>query len=320
MYLKVAVLLVVILGAGCVEARSESSSRYQSSEVDVGSPSTSSKLCEAFISRPSTRKLDYVEDFHGCPIYTDNLAFDVEAVKGIDSSKLAHLRQLSEERARHEVNIAVAVERLGFLERPDVQRSVLRFVGNLYLKENRELVSVSDEEVRVAFRDRYDEFQIPEYRLGRHVLYGVESDAPEEDVELAYTKIDSLRRELVGEGASLDSGSFAEVAAGNSQDSETSWQGGLLAGTGLKGEHLKIDPALARALFDLSGPGQISPPIRTEHGWHIIQFVRAVEGKERELEDVDEIVRNDLEKAKLEEVVSKVMAKAGMADADRGQK
>jgi peptidyl-prolyl cis-trans isomerase D len=94
----------------------------------------------------------------------------------------------------------------------------------------------------------------------RHILVRVDSNAPEDQVAAAKTKIEGYLTEI------KNGADFGEVAKKSSEDVGSAEQGGLLEPFA-QGEMVQAfsDSAFATPL------GQISDPVRTEFGWHIIK-------------------------------------------------
>lgn len=94
-----------------------------------------------------------------------------------------------------------------------------------------------------------------------HIMVMSPQNATEEQAAAAKEKIDELYDEL------RDGADFAEVAKEHSEDSGSAAKGGELPwfGTG------RMIPKFEQAAFALTEDGQISEPIRTAYGWHIIK-------------------------------------------------
>lgn len=101
----------------------------------------------------------------------------------------------------------------------------------------------------------------------RHILIRVDKDASEDKVNETKSKIESLRKEIA---AGAD---FGETAKKNSEDVGSNEQGGSLEPFA-RGE--MVD-AFSDAAFTLN-IGELSQPVRTDFGWHIIKL-EAKQGK-----------------------------------------
>jgi peptidyl-prolyl cis-trans isomerase D len=130
-------------------------------------------------------------------------------------------------------------------------------------------VAVSDDELKQVYEQRIAEFQTPEERRARHILIMVDSDASDEEKAGAEAKASDIYRQLQAEP-----GRFAELARANSGDPGSAEQGGDL-GFFQRGFMVK---EFEDAAFALS-KGEISAPVRTQFGFHIIRIdeIKAVE-------------------------------------------
>jgi parvulin-like peptidyl-prolyl isomerase len=120
-------------------------------------------------------------------------------------------------------------------------------------------VTVTDQEIRT----RYDRDKETEYKKGpasraKYIVF--ETKPSEEDYQAVKISIDQLRQQAVG-GAD-----FAQLAIANSEDPGSGQNGGSLGVFG-KGQMV---PEFEAAAFALR-PGQISQPVKTSFGWHIIK-------------------------------------------------
>lgn len=110
----------------------------------------------------------------------------------------------------------------------------------------------------------------------RHLLIKVAKDAPEDQVQAARRKIEDIQKQLAG-GAD-----FAELAKQFSEDTSNKAQGGDLGWFG----HGRMVAEFDQAAFALK-ENQISDPVRTQFGFHLIQLVerRTVDTFKQEIED-----------------------------------
>lgn len=99
----------------------------------------------------------------------------------------------------------------------------------------------------------------------QHIMKFVPSSPMDRDAEArAKAQIDSLYKIAVG--GTVD---FGELARENSDDRQSANRGGML----MWFSHSQILPEFADASFALANKGDISAPVRTRAGWHIIRLV-----------------------------------------------
>ena len=142
----------------------------------------------------------------------------------------------------------------------------------------RSKIEDSEAEVEEYFRENQDDFNIPEEIDVRHILVETEKEAEE---------VLALLR--AGED-------FAELAKEHSQDPGSADKGGALGFNG-RGSFVKEFEDAAFAL----PVGEYSEPVKTEHGYHIIEVLERKEAKEVEFADVKEQVKEALIEEKVRE-------------------
>lgn len=138
-------------------------------------------------------------------------------------------------------------------------------------------ITVTEQEVRDVYNDNVESFVSQESRTTRHILLSTGGSSKDAD---QLNKAEKLAAELK---AGAD---FAELAKANSQDPGSANQGGLLGDIELG----QMVPEFEEAAFGLA-EGQISEPIKTQFGYHIIE-VQKINGSEPQS---FEQVRFDLE-------------------------
>lgn len=130
---------------------------------------------------------------------------------------------------------------------------VLNDLYGLTLQEFKELVRTQ------MVRDQLDKDVIGRVTAS-HILIRVDQNAPAEQIDAAKAKIDGIKTEIAN---GLD---FAEAAKKYSEDTGSAEQGGALEPFTI-GEMV---PEFSEAAF-ATPVGQISDPIKSEFGWHIIK-------------------------------------------------
>ena len=144
-------------------------------------------------------------------------------------------------------------------------------------------LDVTEDELREYYDNHLNQYNREEQRRASHLLIEVPSDADEATAKAARDLIMELRLKIDG-GAD-----FAELAKKYSQDPGSSSSGGDLGvvSPGLMGEEFdRVLSALKK--------GEISDPVRTEFGWHLVQVTDLVPGEARPFDEVRALVDHDL--------------------------
>src|SRR5713226_6483125 len=128
-------------------------------------------------------------------------------------------------------------------------------------KEVRGKVNISPDEVKAYYDAHPEEFSVGKetFKLAQ-ILIAVPANATPAQVEAARVKADSIHKQLV------DGADFGKLARQYSDDDSKS-QGGEL-GDFSRGD---IVDAIQNAIDHMKG-GEISEPIRTDHGFHIVKL------------------------------------------------
>ena len=161
--------------------------------------------------------------------------------------------------------------RLGLTE--DDARQQIRdvIIQEKLFKEVTKDVKVTDADVKAYYEKNKAQFSQPASRQVRHIL--VKSRA----------KADLLYAQL------QDGADFAELAKMHSEDKGTAVQGGKYPA--VKGQSV---PEFDKVAFSLER-GEISKPVKTQFGWHIIQAIgRIKREKATPLSDVESSIRQQL--------------------------
>jgi len=161
----------------------------------------------------------------------------------------------------------------------DIEKSMQTNLVLEKLLEKR--ISITDEEMKAYFEENKDSFAEEEKVKASHILVEDEKTAKELVEKLAAGK------------------DFAELAKEYSTDEASSESGGDLGLFG-RGEMVQ---EFEDAVFALE-IGELSEPVKTEHGYHIIKLVEKQEAKAAVFEDVKDEIKSTLFDAKVEEEYS----------------
>jgi peptidyl-prolyl cis-trans isomerase D len=146
-----------------------------------------------------------------------------------------------------------------------------------------ESIDVSEEEVAQRYEAEILDFVSEEQRRGAHILVAFDEDASEEQALAKITRIEE--RLKAGED-------FAELAKAESSDTASAADGGDL-GFSAKGVYVA---GFEEALFALN-EGELSQPIKTEFGYHLIKLLGVQRNEPPTLEEkyssLVEDIKND---------------------------
>ena len=147
-------------------------------------------------------------------------------------------------------------------------------------------VKVDSEDVKNYYESHKAEFEGKQERQASHILIAVEPGAGAEEKKKARARADDLVRQLKQSPAH-----FAEFAKQHSQDPGSAANGGDLGFFG-RGTMPK---AFEQAVFALK-PGEITGPVETEYGYHIIRLTQVKGGETRSFEDVRAQIETELKR------------------------
>ncbi len=137
----------------------------------------------------------------------------------------------------------------------------------LSLSQLEAAISPDEESLRAAYDADPTRFRTAEERRARHILVAVDASRGDADARL---RADEVTRRLAA------GGDFALLAAEYSDDPGSASRGGDL---GFAGRGTYVD-AFEAALFSLQ-TSEISPPVKTEFGYHLIELQEVRAGSER---------------------------------------
>jgi peptidyl-prolyl cis-trans isomerase D len=145
------------------------------------------------------------------------------------------------------------------------------------IKQN---IDVSEEDIEARYQENLASYTSPEFRGASHILIASSDEA--EDAE-ALAKINAIRgRILAGE-------SFTELAGELSEDPVSAADGGSLGEVG-RGDMV---PTFESALYSLT-LDELSEPVKTAFGWHLIQLNSIVGGEVQSYDSVKSALADEI--------------------------
>jgi len=179
-------------------------------------------------------------------------------------------------------------QQMGYLKR----RVLRELYFNKTLKD-----TIKEDEAKKIYSDRVAQLKPQEEIAASHILVDSEDKAKE------------LRAKIA---AGAD---FAQVAKENSTDTGSKDQGGVLGYFG----HGQMVPEFEAAAFKLE-KGQISEPVHTSFGWHIIKVDDRRKKEPPSYEAVKETIMNSLVVRKAQDAATEMRGKAQIEYVDAGIK
>jgi peptidyl-prolyl cis-trans isomerase C len=161
----------------------------------------------------------------------------------------------------------------------------MTLVSTLLKSEVEEKSEITDTEVRDFYEEHKETFKLGEEVNAKHILVDTQEEA--EDI---------LKKILKDED-------FDELAKNFSKDHTTAVKGGDLGFFG-RG---RMVPEFENIAFSLK-PGEVSDPVKTQFGYHIIKVIEKKEGKQREFEEVKPIVERRLKVEKQKDIFENYMS------------
>ena len=157
----------------------------------------------------------------------------------------------------------------------------------------KESILVSDADVEARYRDNLASYSAPEYRDASHILIEINDET---DEATALATISDIRQRIVnGED-------FAALAAEFSNDPLSAEAGGSLGEVG-RGDMV---PSFETALFALE-TGELSEPVKTGFGWHLIRVDSISGGDVQSLEslraDLADEIKTEMAEVQIYELV-----------------
>ncbi len=144
-------------------------------------------------------------------------------------------------------------------------------------------VSVTADDVAVYYDEHIEEFKVEESIEARHILFKVEADAEQGVIDAARKRAEDVYTQI------KSGGDYAELARAHSDEASTGAKGGYL-GTFGRGQMVK---PFEEAAFALEA-GEVSAPVRSEFGFHIIKVDQKKAARTRTLAEAENKIRGQL--------------------------
>ncbi|HYC22409.1 MAG TPA: peptidylprolyl isomerase [Candidatus Bathyarchaeia archaeon] len=219
-------------------------------------------------------------------LITDMLIQAETNVAGIKASKEDvdhYIDQIKEKNKLDDAGLADALKAQGLTVeqyRDQVRKEIEK--SQLLSREIRSRVNITPEEIERYYKAHLDDYAAPETIHVRQIFFKLDSDASDADVAAVMAKAKDVR-------ARIEKGEDFEKLAAQFSEGPDADKGGDLGTVG-KGQML---PELEKAAFELK-PKQVSEPIRTKMGVHILRVDSRSSATHVKLDDVKDDIKEKL--------------------------
>jgi len=185
-------------------------------------------------------------------------------------------------------------ESLGLERDPEVRRRIERARESILIDQLREwqtarMGKIPEQAIRDYYETHRAQFTIPEQAHARHILLPSRAKA-----------LEIIR--LLRQGRD-----FAALAAEYSLDDSNKGRSGDLNWF----PRGVMVPPFEKAVFALKHSGDISPPVKTRFGWHVIQLLGRRAARTRSLDEARDDIVAILRRQRLEQWMDRVLAESG---------
>lgn len=183
------------------------------------------------------------------------------------------------------------------IDRDQFRDSVRESLAIEQLLLSRGMTYPSAAEIRAFYDENPDAFEHPEQFHARHILIRVDQGADEAAWQSARQRAEEIRQKATAPGAD-----FAQIAYDFSEGPLGKQTGGSLGWFG-RGQMV---PEFDRAVADLK-KNEISQPVRTQFGWHIIQKLDQRDAGQVPFEQVADQLENRLRNERVSEALNELL-------------
>ena len=205
-------------------------------------------------------------------------------------------KELLENLVRFEI-LAREARKRGYERDPDVVRTAKQRVVQTMIAEE--------------IDPRLDRASVTDEELDRHYRQHPEAFSQGEAVRVSQIVVEerALADKVAAQARALsrgDDGAFGRLVALHSVDEDSKQRGGDL--TFLERGSSSLPAAVLEAAFALREPGDVSPPVQGDRGFHILRLTQRRAAGRRPLEEVKAEVRNHLMQQRRGELVDQWVA------------
>ncbi len=156
----------------------------------------------------------------------------------------------------------------------------------LDLNAVRQTITITPAQAQTYYKQHIAEFSSPAQRKASHILITLPTDPTAAQQQDAKAKVDAILAEV-----RKDPAQFAEIAKRDSQDPGSAAQGGNL---GYFTQDAMVKP-FADAVFAMQKVGDITGPVRSQYGYHIIELTGIKPAEQKPFTQVESSIESQLQ-------------------------
>jgi peptidyl-prolyl cis-trans isomerase C len=272
--------IAFLLSAAILATACSPSTKETSSESPKEAPA-------AAATGPTTvDKTEVVATYSGKQLTSAAVLEEIERLPGPSRSYLAapdRKRQFVENMVLNDLLFTEA-QKAGFDKDPDIEKQLgdmrKRLVVQRLMREYQKPPTISDEEAKKYYDDNPGLFSSTQIKAS-HILVKDEDEPRKLHAELT-----------------ADKSKFADKAKELSIDKTSGAKGGELGKFGQG----RMVPEFERVAFSLK-PGELSEPVKTQYGWHIILVAEREDGERKPFDQVKEQIKTTVRNKQLQDNV-----------------
>jgi peptidyl-prolyl cis-trans isomerase C len=276
--------IVLLLSAAALVTACSPSSKEPSGEKPAAAPAPQAAAPQA--GATTVEASEVVATYSGKKLTSADVVQEIERLPGPSRAYLSapdRKRQFVENMILNDLLFAEA-QKAGYDKDPDIEKQLAdmrkRLVVQRLMREYQTPPTITDEDAKKYYDDNPNLFSTTQIKAS-HILVKDEDTAKR------------LHAQLVA-----DPSKFAELAKQESIDKTSGAKGGDLGKFGQG----RMVPDFERVAFSLK-PGQLSDPVKTQYGWHIILVSEREEGERKPFDQVKEQIKTSLRNKQLQDAV-----------------
>jgi peptidyl-prolyl cis-trans isomerase C len=272
--------IVLLLSAAILATACAPSSKEPAGEKPAAAPQAAAPPAA------TVTDTEVVATYSGKKLTSADVVQEIERLPGPSRAYLSapdRKRQFVENMILNDLLFAEA-QKAGYDKDPDIEKQITdtrkRLVVQRLMREYQTPPTITDDDAKKYYDDNPSLFSTTQIKAS-HILVKDEETAKR------------LHAQLVA-----DPSKFADVAKQESTDKTSGAKGGDLGKFGQG----RMVPEFERVAFSLK-PGQLSEPVKTQYGWHLILVSEREEGERKPFDQVKEQIKTTLRNKQLQDAV-----------------